>query len=174
MKIRNLTPHEVTILDHDGRMVTLPPEGIVPRREIVRRDGGLMLVAGTDHEAWAPAMVPDATLHVSVEALGPVVGLPDPEPRTALIVSRLVAEAVPHRQDVFAPGELVRDASGRIVGARGLCRVVPATIQYPVADGCGLPEVGEIEAVHGVRYRVAATLPDAGTGLGASIHLMLA
>jgi hypothetical protein len=123
MRLRNLTPHEVVLRDHDDRPVTLAPEGIVPRREVVRRDGGLLVVAGTDHDDWAPTMAPDATLHVSVEALGPVTGLPDPVPGVALIVSRLVAEAVPDRGDVFAPGELIRDSTGRIIAARGLCRV---------------------------------------------------
>lgn len=127
VKLRNLTPHEVVVRDHDDRPVTLPPEGIVPRREVVRRDGGTITVAGTDHGEWAPTMAPDATLHVTVEALGPVAGLPDPVPGVALVVSRLVAEAVPDRRDVFAPGELIRDSAGRIVGARGLCRV--ATMQ---------------------------------------------
>ncbi len=124
MKLRNLTPHMVVLRDHDDRPVTIPPSGIVPRREVIRRDGGIIGIAGTDHVEWAPSMAPDATLHVSVEALGPVVGLPEPEAGVALVVSRLVAEGAIGRTDVYAPGELIRDPDGRIVGARGLCRVV--------------------------------------------------
>lgn len=55
------------------------------------------------------------------------------------MVSRLVAEAVPNRRDVYAPGEAVRDTEGRIVGARGLCRVVPATIRQTFGSGPALP-----------------------------------
>ena len=124
MKLRNLTPHMVVLRDHDDRPVTIPPSGIVPRREVIRRDGGTVCVAGTDHDDWAPTMAPDATLHVSVEALGAVVGLPEPEKGVGLVVSRLVAEGAIGRRDVFAPGDLIRDAGGRIIGARGLCRVV--------------------------------------------------
>ena len=172
MRLRNLTPHLVVLRDHDDRPVTLQPEGIVPRREVIRRDGGLIGVAGTDHDDWAPTMAPDATLHVSVESLGPVEGLPDPEDGVLLIVSRLVAKAVPYRRDVFAPGEAVRDRTGRIIGARGLCRVVPDTIRQNLGSGPALPAVGEIQEVYGVSY--AVTYAGSDHNGAASVILQLA
>ncbi len=118
MKIRNLTPHALSLVSSVGSVVVIPPSGVVPRRETIRQT--VAAVAG---------------LPVVAEALGRVVGLPDPEEGVVLVVSRLVAEAVPGRADVYAPGEAVRDDGGRIVGARGLCRVVPADREEFVAQG---------------------------------------
>ena len=51
---------------------------------------------------------------------GTIVGLPDPEAGTAIVVSVIVAEAVlvsgSAREDIFVPGEPVRDTAGRIIG----------------------------------------------------------
>lgn len=49
-----------------------------------------------------------------------VEGLPDPQGGTIYIVSFLTAQAVPTREDVFFPGEAVRDSVGNIVGCVGL------------------------------------------------------
>jgi hypothetical protein len=51
-----------------------------------------------------------------------VVDLPDPRPFTYYIVSRPVAEAVPHRLDVVFLTDFERDAGGQVVGARRLGR----------------------------------------------------
>lgn len=63
---------------------------------------------------------------------GPVRGLPDRQPDTILIVSVLVAEALPYRDDLRVPGEQERDASGRIVGCRSL---VPPLLASPALVG---------------------------------------
>lgn len=52
--------------------------------------------------------------------LGDVVGLPEPEEGTVYVVSVLVAERLPHRNDLRVPGGQVRDGDGRIVGCRSL------------------------------------------------------
>lgn len=149
MELRNLTPHALSLLAQDGSAVALPPSGVVARRAVLRR---------TAEEV--------AGLPVAVEALGPVEGLPAPEDGVIYVISRLVAEAVPHRTDVLAPGEPVRDDGGRIIGARGLCRVLPATASYLVPEGCALPEVGAVQTLHGATYRVtqASAVPDMGAG----------
>lgn len=43
--------------------------------------------------------------------------------QTLLIVSRLVAEACPERDDLVVPDDTVRDDAGRIIGCRALARV---------------------------------------------------
>jgi hypothetical protein len=48
-------------------------------------------------------------------------GLPEPEDGVVLVVSALVAEAAPEREDLAYPGEAIRDSDGKIVGAKGLC-----------------------------------------------------
>ena len=55
--------------------------------------------------------------------MGEVSDLPDPQPDTIFVVSALVAQAVPDRQDVFIVDDAVRDDQGRIIGARALAHV---------------------------------------------------
>jgi len=156
VELRNLTPHVLTLMlgPGDGPVVTLPPSGIVPRRAVIRREAGT--VAG---------------LPVTVEALGPVEGLPAPEDGVGLIVSRLVAEAVPERADVFAPGEAVRDGAGRIIGARGLCRVVPDTVEEVWAQGCADPGEAAIEA-YGAPYDRFSAYPPSDCAAGAVVYAL--
>jgi hypothetical protein len=53
-------------------------------------------------------------------AYGAVENLPHPAPDTLYIVSALVREAVPWRTDVASPGDMLRDAEGRILGCTNL------------------------------------------------------
>ena len=50
---------------------------------------------------------------------GEVEGLPEAVDGTVYIVSGMVLAAISDRQDVVAPGELVRDADGKPVGCKG-------------------------------------------------------
>ncbi len=52
--------------------------------------------------------------------LGAVTGLPTPNDAMMYIVSSLVREASADRTDLLVIAEEVRDATGRIVGCRGL------------------------------------------------------
>jgi hypothetical protein len=49
-----------------------------------------------------------------------VLDLPDPQPEVAYVVSRLLASALPDRDDLFFPGLEVRDSEGHILGCRWL------------------------------------------------------
>jgi len=60
---------------------------------------------------------------VNQTRFGEVFDLPDPQPDTIFVVSALVAQAVPERQDVFIVDDAVRDDQGRIIGARALAHV---------------------------------------------------
>ena len=105
--IVNLTPHTVTIVDQDGATVaTIAPSDLVARvatrsEKVGETEGGIPLYA---------------------TRYGQVVGLPEPEPDTIYIVSGMLLAAVPHRMDVWQPGELLRDEAGRVVGCVGLSR----------------------------------------------------
>jgi len=103
--IRNCTPHTLNIHTPDGQ-VELSPAGPLPR------------VATITDEAPPINGIP-----VVASRLGAVEGLPDPEPNTVLVVSRLVAGARPDRTDLVFPGELIRDDQGRPIGCRGLARL---------------------------------------------------
>lgn len=54
---------------------------------------------------------------------GKVENLPEPQEGVVYVVSALVAQAVPDREDVFIPDDTVRDEQGRIIGVRALARV---------------------------------------------------
>lgn len=95
---RNLTPHAVVIGD-----LTIMPYGQVARcSEIVQPAGfhqGIALVHKTYND---------------------VHDLPDPEAGVLLIVSAMVRQALPYRQDLASPGDLIRDENGNITGCRNL------------------------------------------------------
>ena len=100
---KNYTPHPLSIHTGDG-VLELMPDGPAPRLTVKRID--LKELFG-------------------VPLVRSVMGLPENmPPKTAgivYIVSALVAEACPDRDDLVYPGEAIRDKNGRIVGARGLC-----------------------------------------------------
>jgi hypothetical protein len=109
MKLVNLTPHEVTILAGEATpFVILGPSGVVARCSVTSRQLDPLF-----------GVIPVAT-----SELGEVTGLPEQEDGIALVVSRIVAEALPERSDLYFPGEVVRDEKGNIVACRGLCRAV--------------------------------------------------
>jgi hypothetical protein len=109
MKIINLTPHALTIVGENGTLV-VPPSGQVARLAVTRT-------------ALDPVLVDGVTLTVSLPVMGEVEGLPPIEAGVILVVSALVAGVV-NRPDVMSPGELIRDDSGNVIGARGLCAYV--------------------------------------------------
>lgn len=101
--IVNLTPHIINIFDADGRhVIDVPPSGTVARVDTVRTTYGA-------HEG--------APLYRTT--YGAVQGLPEPLPGTIFVTSGLVRAAVA-RDDVWQPGELLRDDAGRPVGCIGL------------------------------------------------------
>jgi len=109
MNIINLTPHAITFLAPDGTTITsVAPSGTLARVAQSRANVGTQHIGGGVY------------LPVSRSSFGDVTGLPDPAPDTILLVSALVATAVPTRSDVFMVDDTVRDADGRIIGARGL------------------------------------------------------
>lgn len=111
----NLTPHDVVVYRDGAATASWAPSGSFARRvELVGTPGVLL----TDQ-----AQVP----RVEVDYGDAVVDLPAPRAGTALIVSRVIADAV-RRSDLFFPFGEVRDEEGRVVGCTALGRF-PATDQ---------------------------------------------
>ncbi len=107
--IVNLTVHEVTVMSN-GSGISFPASGTEAR--IVERTDSVASVV-TDG-----GPVPTETVWH-----GEVSNLPPPKPGTTFLVSRLVAMAVPDRDDLVFPSREVRDASGRIIGCSALGRI---------------------------------------------------
>ncbi|MBY6274192.1 MAG: hypothetical protein CW346_18740 [Bacillaceae bacterium] len=104
----NLTPHEVVVMDRAGETVIcrFPPSGTVARCTSQRE------VIGSINN-----------IPINRTTFGAVSGLPDPEPGVYYIVSALVAQALPEREDLLIPDDTVRDEAGRIIGCRAFARV---------------------------------------------------
>jgi len=109
MKIVNLTPHALNLLV-GGKDIVIQPSGTIARAATVRKQIGSISVDGVD--------VP-----INKTVFGDISGLPDPAPDTIYVVSMLVAQAVPNRDDVYIVDDIVRDDQGRIVGAKALAHV---------------------------------------------------
>jgi len=100
MKILNLTPHPARI-------------------------GGVDYPAAATPARCREELIPGGTLAgvpLVKKTLGAVEGLPPPEPGVLFFVSALVAQAAwaAGRTDVVCPGEVERDAAGRVVGCVSL------------------------------------------------------
>ena len=104
--IKNLTPHSiVVILSNDIRYVITPSDSVArcsSSTEVIGEVNGVPLTR---------------TIY------GEVVGLPQPKENTIYIVSTLVAQACPNRDDLFIPNEIVRDTNGKIIGCKSFGRV---------------------------------------------------
>lgn len=104
MMFLNYTPHTLNVVDNNGNAVNLPSVGVarVATTDTVRNFGGFTLTTST---------------------FGDVVGLPAPVDGVVYVVSRLVLTALNgSRSDVVAPGVLLRDDNGNVVGCKGFGR----------------------------------------------------
>jgi hypothetical protein len=104
MQIINLTPHDINVVLPEG-IRTFPKSGAEAR--------------ATPERLAGPTV--DGMPSVTV-TLGDVTGLPEPAEGTIYLVSMVIVDKLPEREDIFAPGELVRDPDGRVIGCRGLAR----------------------------------------------------
>jgi len=106
MKIINCTPHDIVIIKTNGEKLILQKSSNPARCESSREVVG--------HINGIP---------INVTKFGKTYNLPDPQPNTVFIVSRIVAESNRHRSDLFIVDETVRDENGVIIGCKSLARV---------------------------------------------------
>lgn len=102
----NLTPHEVRVVSRTQTQI-FSSQGIARVENFIEEMPELLGVP------------------IFTEKLGQVTGLPDPDPEKIFIVSRVVRDALPEREDLMIPGDLVRDEKGAVIGCRGLIARVP-------------------------------------------------
>ncbi|WP_236567895.1 MULTISPECIES: hypothetical protein [unclassified Nocardiopsis] len=102
MRVVNLTPHVVTLVDESSRVIRSWPRSSDPARvEAVRVPAGLKV-------AGAPLMTEERTR----------ANLPEPQEGVWFIVSSVVVFAHPEREDLLVPSDLVRDGSGAVTACR--------------------------------------------------------
>jgi len=113
MKLINLTPHEVTIVDEDGNtLLAIPSSGVA---RAAQRD----VPAGSIETEGV--VVP-----VVITEFGETDGLPEPTEEVAFIVSIITLNAAKAQgrstADLFITSGLVRDDKGQPIGCRALAR----------------------------------------------------
>ncbi|MCI4407531.1 MAG: hypothetical protein JHC26_00430 [Thermofilum sp.] len=112
VKIKNLTPHELVILDENNNVIArIPPSGVVAR--VQSREELIGYING---------------IPIFKTVYGNIENLPDPEPGVVYAVSIVVLTALKEkgikRTDVISPNTnpsrfgAVRDAQGRIIGVK--------------------------------------------------------
>lgn len=110
MKLINLTPHKVVVMNDDRNILhVINPSGIVARVKMDRvLDGNI-----------------DGIPIFKVKFTD-VVDVPAPQKDTFFIVSNIVAQALKgKRNDLIVPDTAlaIRDADGRIIGVKGFIRI---------------------------------------------------
>lgn len=104
----NLTPDTIAIHNTDmEHVVDVPPSGEIARCNISMTGSGTLPHAAGDIPTY-------------VAQYGDVTGLPAPVAGVTYIVSGTVEAACTDREDVYAPGELLRDENGKPRGCIGL------------------------------------------------------
>ena len=98
MEIINLTPHDVLFIHEDGTHEVFESSGCVARVE-------QFLFA-----------IEDSKYNLKSCIKGCVEGLPDKNCNKVYIVSTMVREELPERDDLWSPTSFVRDEEGNIIG----------------------------------------------------------
>ncbi len=106
--INNLTPHEINIIDKDGKVVkTFPSDG---EARATQDEVEIGTVEG---------------IPIIKMTFGEPVGLPEPSDYVFYIVSVITANAARlsgrTTRDLFIPGKTVKNDKGQIIGCQSLC-----------------------------------------------------
>jgi len=104
MNFVNLTPHVINIYDDSGNTLLHTIES----SNIVRCAVKSVLVGTFD----------DVSLYST--SYGDVIDMPEPQLNTMYIVSMPVRLALPDRDDIASPGDLIRNEAGLPIGCKGL------------------------------------------------------
>jgi len=104
MKIINLTPHKIVLFKGNEITKEFDSEGLA------RANQTSIVVDNIDG------------IDVCRNVYGNVTGLPEQQPNTFYIVSKIVMDACPDRNDLLLPNDSVRNENGQIVGCRSFAR----------------------------------------------------
>ena len=104
MTIFNMTPHFVSICNADGLITKdIPPTG-----NVIRLKTTVVTHGNIDD------------VRITGTIFGAAEGLPSYNADVYYIVSQLVKNALPGRNDLLVPAEVVRDTKGNIIGCQSL------------------------------------------------------
>lgn len=110
-EIINLTPHDLVIFDENGcEIFRETPSGVVAR--VTEEDNHVGWIRPINSGALSNGL-PVELIHRGFKY---TIDLPPPKENVTYFVSLLVLQDNPHRLDLAAPGTLVRDEKGNILG----------------------------------------------------------
>lgn len=109
MRVLNLTPHPLMFYKEGEVVLVMPPDGPAVRVEESRVYDKKVFIDGH-------------AITVLKKTLGEVKNLPEKQDDTYLIVSKVVADVAPDRDDLLYPDVVVRDDDGLIIGCQVLAR----------------------------------------------------
>lgn len=123
--IINCTPHDVSIYNtadcymRDGCLYLRDDEGEFPKpfRTFPAAKKPARVTFAQDHAGLADGIL------IYRWFTDEIVNLPEPKPYTYYIVSKMVAQAWPEREDLIFPGTVVYDADDHVVGCIDFSRV---------------------------------------------------
>jgi hypothetical protein len=122
MNIINLTPHTINILraGHAGyeEVLSIPPSGNVARLEVERKEVDIIDFANSEYLIGHPG---HRGISLYVSSFGEPTDLPPQKNGVIYIVSSLFRSGF-DRDDLWVPGELIRDNEGKPIGCLGLSR----------------------------------------------------
>ena len=149
MRVVNLTPHVVTVVDERSRVIRRWPRSTEPARvEAVRVPVGM--------EVDGVPLMAEERIRAD---------LPEPQEGVWFIVSSVVGSAHPEREDLLVPSDLVRDGEGVVTACRSFV-VSGLPIRRGIRARVGGPPTGkdgaEAFAHHGVREGVLRPRPAGG------------
>jgi hypothetical protein len=98
----NLTPHDIKVVLASGYCKTIPTSGMVARVETESKQVGTCL-----------------SVPLFKTTFGNVQDLPEQRDNILLIVSAMVRNALPNRNDLISPKGLIRDGQGNVLGCEG-------------------------------------------------------
>ena len=104
--IKNLTHHPVIIYKNGSVYRSFQPEGVTPRCQEERVQIGEI-----------------DGIPIMTTQFGTVYDLPNKQEGVFLIVSPIIANALPDRNDLLVPDILVRNNQGHIIGCEALSRI---------------------------------------------------
>lgn len=111
MKLINLTPHAVQIFATDSSVLILPachtPARLNEHAELIK------LID-----------VHDMEIRISGVEYTHAYNLPDKVENTSYVVSQMVAQAYPERDDLLFPYDIIRNEDGTIFGCKSLARLI--------------------------------------------------
>jgi len=122
IRIVNCTPHSITLLDQEYFVYTQ----LTPRAKIVFPPSESLARVGYKTRLLEKIITDNIIVDITTTKYSVVKGLPDPQPDTMYIVSKLVAEALyGKREDLLILSGLVRDKNNGILGGRSLAKLTP-------------------------------------------------